>query len=253
MSQGAFADHFSGVAATYAGFRPTYPPALFAWLARQTPGRQLAWDCAAGSGQASIDLAGHFDHVVATDASAEQIAAAAPHPRIAYRVAPAEASGLADASVDLITVAQALHWFDLDRFYAEARRVLKPSGILAVWTYGVLVLDDARLDERVQVFYRDTVGPYWPPERHHVATGYRELSFPFAEIAVPPVHMETRWTLPQLLGYLRSWSATARYVAAHGSDPVAALAAELAPLWGEPAQARAMAWPLSVRVGRKPA
>lgn len=253
MTGRGFADHFSGVAATYAGFRPTYPPTLFAWLAGLAPGRELAWDCAAGSGQASVDLAGHFDHVVATDASAEQIAAAASHPRVDYRVAPAERSGLAEASVDLITVAQALHWFDLDRFYEEARRVLKPFGLLAVWTYGVLGLDDAQINDRVQAFYRDTVGPYWPPERHHVATGYRELPFPFPEIEAPPVQMETRWTLPQLLGYLRSWSATARYAAAQGSDPVAALAAELAPLWGEPAQARAMAWPLSVRVGRKPA
>lgn len=253
MTQPTFADHFSTVAANYADFRPSYPPALFAWLATLTPGHELAWDCAAGSGQASVDLARHFDRVVATDASAKQIAAAEPHPRIDYRVAAAEASGLADASVDLLTVAQALHWFDLDRFYAEARRVLKPAGILAVWTYGVLVLEDPRLNECVQVFYRDTVGPYWPPERHHVETGYRELPFPFPEITAPPVHMETTWNLPQLLGYFRSWSATARYVVTHGSDPVAILAAELAPLWGDPEQPRAMAWPLSLRVGRKPA
>jgi SAM-dependent methyltransferase len=253
MTKSRFADHFSGIAARYADFRPTYPPALFAWLAALAPGHGLAWDCAAGSGQASLGLAAHFDRVVATDASAQQIAAARPHARIDYRVAPAESSGLAAASADLITVAQALHWFDLDRFYAEARRVLQPDGVIAVWTYGVLLLDDPRLDARVQAFYRDTVGPYWPPERHHVETGYRALPFPFPEITPPPLEMETRWTLPQLLGYLGSWSATARYAAARGSDPVAALAAELAPLWGEAEQARAMAWPLSLRVGRKPA
>jgi len=253
MATSTFPDHFSAVAASYADFRPNYPAALFAWLATLTPGHRLAWDCAAGSGQASVDLARHFDRVVATDASAQQIAAARPHPKIEYRVAPAEASGLGDASVDLITVAQALHWFDLDRFYAEARRVLKPAGVLAAWTYGVLILEDPQINERVQIFYRDTVGPYWPPERHHVETGYRDLPFPFPEIAAPPLQMETSWDLTQLLGYFRSWSATGRYVAERGSDPVLALADELVPLWGDPARRRTIAWPLSLRVGRKPA
>mgnify|MGYP002336316199 CR=1 FL=1 len=253
MATPAFPDHFSAVAGNYADFRPSYPPALFSWLAAITPGHTLAWDCAAGSGQASVDLARRFDRVVATDASARQIGAARPHPKIEYRVAPAEASGLADASVDLLAVAQALHWFDLDRFYAEARRVLKPSGILAAWTYGVLLLDDPEIDRRVQAFYGGTVGPYWPPERHHVETGYRELAFPFPEIAAPPLRMETRWTLPQLLGYFRSWSATARFVADRGDDPVAELAAGLAPSWGDPEQPHAIAWPLSLRIGRKPA
>lgn len=251
MTPPVFSDHFSAVAANYADFRPTYPPALFSWLASLTPARDMAWDCAAGSGQASADLARHFGRVLATDASAKQIAAAQPHPQVEYRVAPAEKSGLPDASVDLLTVAQALHWFDLDRFYAEAQRVLKPGGVLAVWTYGVLLLDDARINECVQVFYRDTVGAYWPPERRHVETGYRELPFPFPEIAAPPLQMETSWTLAQLLGYFGSWSATGRYIAACGSDPVSALAQELEPLWGDPVRQRTMAWPLSLRVGRK--
>ncbi len=249
MTQSSFPDHFSAVAGNYADFRPTYPPALFSWLATLTPAHDLAWDCAAGSGQASVDLAWHFDRVVATDASARQIAAAQSHPKVEYRVAPAEESGLADASVDLLAVAQALHWFDLDRFYAEARRVLKPAGVIAVWTYGVLLLDDPRINECVQVFYRDTVGPHWPPERRHVESGYRELPFPFAETAAPPLRMETAWNLAQLLGYLRSWSATARFIEARGSDPVAALARELAPLWDDPGQRRTVAWPLFLRVG----
>lgn len=252
MTQPSFSDHFSSVAGNYADFRPTYPPALFSWLATLTPAHELAWDCAAGSGQASVDLAVHFDRVAATDASAKQIAAAQPHPKVEYRVAPAEESGLADASVDLLTVAQALHWFDLERFYAEARRVLNPAGVVAVWTYGVLLLADPRINECVQIFYRDTVGPYWPPERRHVENGYRELPFPFPEIAAPPLQMETSWDLAQLLGYFRSWSASGRYHAAHGSDPVAALAQELAPLWGDPEQRRTIAWPLSLRVGRNP-
>ncbi len=246
-----FNDHFAPVAACYAGFRPTYPAMLFTWLAQIAPGHELAWDCAAGSGQASRDLAAHFAHIVATDASRAQIEAATPHPGVEFRVAPAEASGLPDASLDLITVAQALHWFDLDRFYAEARRALKPDGILAVWTYGVLRVEGEEIDARVQAFYHETVGPYWQPERRHVESGYRTLPFPFAEMPSPGFSMETLWTLPELLGYFRSWSATGRYVAARGADPVDALAEALAPLWGDLDRSRRVTWPLSLRVGRK--
>jgi SAM-dependent methyltransferase len=210
----------------------------------------LAWDCAAGSGQASIDLADYFKHVSATDASQAQVNSAAPHPRVAYRVASAEASGLPNSSVDLITVAQALHWFDLDGFYAEVRRVLRPSGVLAVWTYGVLSVEDQPVNTLVQNFYHGTVGPYWPAERAHVEAGYRTLPFPFEEIAAPPFSMEAFWTLPQLLGYFRSWSATGRYSAAYGCDPVASLEEQLASLWGDAMQRRHIAWPLSLRAGR---
>ncbi|MCM2264193.1 MAG: class I SAM-dependent methyltransferase [Desulfuromonadales bacterium] len=188
--------------------------------------------------------------MVATDASPAQIDAALPHPRIEYRVAPAEASGLLDSSVDLVTVAQALHWFDLAGFYAEVRRVLRPGGVLAVWTYGVLTVEGTEVDALVQHFYRDTVGPYWPPERAHVENGYRSLPFPFVEIAAPPFAMEADWTLPQLLGYFRSWSATGRFTAANGCDPVISLENQLAPLWREEEQRRRVIWPLSLRVGR---
>lgn len=244
-----FADHFAPVAAAYATFRPTYPAELFAWLADIAPGHALAWDCATGSGQAARALAAHFAQVIATDASAAQIATAVPHARVEYRAAPAEASGLPDAAVDLVTVAQALHWFDLDRFYAEARRVLRSGGILAVWTYGVLSVAGEAVNERVQVFYRETVGPYWPPERRHVENGYRTLPFPFAELQAPAFSMAATWTLPELLGYFRSWSATGRYGAERGEDPVAVLATELAPCWGEPQERRRVAWPLALRVG----
>lgn len=245
-----FADHFSSLASAYSEFRPTYPPALFEWLATLTPGHELAWDCAAGSGQASIGLARHFHRVLATDASANQIAAAQPHPGVEYRVAPAEASGLPDASADLVTVAQALHWFNLDDFYAEVWRVLRPHGVLAVWTYGVLGLEEGAINDRLQAFYHDTIGPWWPPERRHVESGYRELPFPFTEMTSPSLRMEAEWTLPQLLGYLRSWSATGRYMEVHGTDPVAALGQAIEPLWGMSSVTRTIAWPLSLRVGR---
>jgi len=245
-----FEDHFAPVASKYADFRPKYPQRLFTWLAHLVPQHQLAWDCAAGSGQASVGLATHFERVVATDASQAQIAAAIPYARIEYRIAPAESSGLQDNSVDLITVAQALHWFDLVGFYDEAKRVLRPGGVLAVWTYGVLSVEGAEVDSLVQRFYHDTVGPYWPFARVHVENGYRSLPFPFAEIAAPHFSMEARWALSELLGYMRSWSATGRFIAANGYDPVIPLEKELAPQWGAPDGRRKIEWPLSLRVGR---
>ncbi len=243
-----FKDHFTPLSGAYADFRPSYPAALFEYLANLASGRDLAWDCACGSGQASLDLAAHFDRVCATDASAAQLAAAPPHERIEYRLAAAESSGLADSSVDLITVAQALHWFDRPRFYAEVHRVLKPGGLLAVWTYGVQTLDDAKIHAAVQHFYREVVGPYWPPERVLVEQGYRGLDFPFVEIAAPACTMSEHWSLTRLLGYFRSWSATGRYIAAMGRDPVDDLGEILAPLWGN--QERTIHWPLSIRLGK---
>lgn len=246
-----FSDHFSSVARQYADSRPTYPSALFDWLASQCGERTLAWDCGAGNGQASVELARHFHRIVATDASAAQIAQAIPHPRIDYRVAPAESSGLNAHCADLVIVAQALHWFDLDRFYAEVWRVLKPGGLLAVWSYGVQKIEGAKeIDAIVQHFYSEEVGSYWPPERHHVETGYRELPFPFTPLATPPFVMQLPWNLEQLLGYFRSWSATAAYAKANGSDPVAALEPRLRACWGDPAQAHTITWPLALLVGR---
>ncbi|MCQ9374588.1 class I SAM-dependent methyltransferase [Methyloversatilis sp. XJ19-13] len=246
-----FADHFATLASQYASSRPTYPPALFDWLAERCAARDCVWDCGTGTGQAAVDLGRVFGRVVATDASAAQIAEATPHARVDYRVAPAEASGLDDASVDLVVVAQALHWFDLDRFYPEARRVLKPGGVIAAWCYGVLHVGDEgdAVDHLVQHFYHDEVGPWWPAERHHVETAYRDLPFPFALLPAPDFALSARWTPAQLLGYLRSWSATARFMAANGFDPVERLSVALHAAWGDPTQARTVSWPLSLRVG----
>ena len=245
-----FNDHFGQVAEQYADFRPHYPAALFDWLGSQCAAHECVWDCGAGSGQAAIPLADYFSSVHATDASASQIAQAYPHPRIHYCVASAEDSGLASNSVDLVTVAQALHWFDLDRFYAEVRRVLKPGGVIAAWSYGMIRVEGAEIDAAVQHFYRHTIGPYWPPERRHVENGYRDLEFPFHLIDPPPLSMRVHWTLDQLLGYLRSWSASARYVSVMGKDPALALSAELLPAWGGPEHRRQVEWPLSIRAGR---
>jgi SAM-dependent methyltransferase len=247
----AFHDHFSGVARSYANFRPHYPATLFDWLATLVPRSSPAWDCACGNGQATLDLAARFDRVVATDASREQIAAATPHPNVEYRVTPAEQSGLPDGSVALITVAQALHWFDLERFHAEARRVLRPTGVLAAWAYGINEVEGDRVNELVQEYYSVTIGPCWPPERKLVEDGYHTLPFPFAEITAPAFRMEARWTLDQLLGYFSTWSATNRYIKATGTNPLEPLSAELARVWGDATSPRLVVWPLALRVGRK--
>jgi ubiquinone/menaquinone biosynthesis C-methylase UbiE len=245
-----FHDHFSGVAGRYADFRPRYPAALFDYLATLAPRHSTVWDCAAGNGQATVDLAARFDKVVATDASREQIASATPHPKIEYRVAPAEQSGLPDNSIALVTVAQAIHWFNFDRFYAEVKRVLVPDGIIAVWTYGINAVEGDDANKLVFKFYSETVGPYWPPERKLVEEGYRTILFPFAEITAPAFRMETRWTRDQLLGYFGTWSATNRYIKAKGHNPVELLAADLNRVWPDGDSPRQITWPLSLRVGR---
>jgi SAM-dependent methyltransferase len=247
-----YADHFSGLAPAYASCRPGYPGELFDYLAALPQRRELAWDCAAGNGQATLPLTRFFHRVVATDASAAMLDQAPRHPNIEYRVATAEQSGLESASADLITVAQALHWLEIDPFYAEAERVLTAGGVLAVWTYGTQHLDDEVIDKVLGRFYTDVVGPYWPRERRHVESGYRTLPFPFAELVAPPFVMEEEWTLPELLGYLRTWSATQRFHEARGRDPVDQLTGEVAPLWGDPAAVRRIRWPLRLRVGRRP-
>lgn len=222
---------------------------MFEFLARLAPEHELAWDCATGSGQAALPLADHFTHVIASDASAQQVANAEPHPRVEYRVAPAEQSGLESHSVDLVTVAQALHWFDVDAFNAEARRVLKPGGIIAVSCYTFLSVAP-EIDAIVNRFYLETVGPYWPPERTIIENGYRDLPFPFAPIPAPPFRIEVHWSLEQLTGYLRTWSATQKFIAAHGYDPVDSTEYALRNVWGEADAQRMVVWPLLLRVGR---
>jgi ubiquinone/menaquinone biosynthesis C-methylase UbiE len=249
MASDGFADHFSSVAPDYRTYRPRYPAALFASLAAVAPHRRMAWDCATGSGQAAVALADHFDAIVATDASEQQLAAAEPHPRVRYSRAPAEASGLPSGSAALITVAQAIHWFDVPAFFAEVRRVLAPGGLFAVWCYNLTEIDPA-VDALILHYYRDTVGPYWPPERAHIESGYRDIEFPFKEIALPSAHMEAFWSLHDLCGYLGTWSATQRYRSATGSDPLPALKESLAPIWGDDPARRRVRWPLAVRAGR---
>jgi SAM-dependent methyltransferase len=244
----ASGDHFSSVSSAYAAFRPRYPRELFEFVASLPRLRYRAWDCGAGSGQASTDLAEHFGEVIATDVSAKQLAEAAPHPKIKWLVAPAESTPLASASIDLTAVAQALHWFDHPKFYAEVRRVSAPGAAIAAWTYGPPRMAGA-VGEALDRYMFGTVGPFWPPERRFVEDEYRSIPFPFERIPAPVMTLAESWTLPHLAGYMRSWSATARYVSARGEDPVTAFEAEARAAWkgDEP---RTIVWNLVVLAGR---
>jgi SAM-dependent methyltransferase len=250
-----FQDYFSRQARAYAEFRPGYPAELGDWLARQAPGSKLAWDCATGSGQAATMLAGHFDRLIATDPSLRQLQGAAADPRILYAAATAENTPLAAATADLITVAQALHWFDLPAFYREVRRVARPGALLAVWSYA-LVRITPPIDRWIDDYYRRVVGDYWPPERKHVEDGYRQLAFPWTPVAAPEFLMTADWSLDHLLGYLSTWSATELASRQLGYDVVARAAAStegpagsIVAAWGDVPQ-REVRWPIALRVGR---
>jgi SAM-dependent methyltransferase len=242
-------DYFSRDPSSYAAFRPRYPDALFDQLAALAPRRGTAWDCAAGTGQATLALAERFERVIASDMSAAQVAVGARHPRVTWIVAPAEASTLADHSADLVTVAQALHWFDQSAFFAEARRVAAPNAVIAAWSYGSAELDGA-VGDAVRRFEHQTLGVYWPPERAQVADAYASIVFPFEELSVDAPYLEQQWTLEHMLGYIHTWSATTRYIAKHGTSPLPMIARVLEPLWGDPQTPRLTRWPLTVRAGR---
>ena len=250
MSRGrAPGDHFSSVSAGYAAFRPRYPRALFEFSASIAPQRHRAWDCGAGTGQATVDLAEWFDEVIGTDVSAEQIARAPRHERIVWLVAPAESTPLASRSVELITVAQALHWFDHAKFFDEVRRVGISDAAICAWTYAAPRMDGA-IGQALRRFTFETLADYWPPERRYVDDEYRSIPFPFERLATPALVLEDEWSLHQLVGYIRTWSATSRYVAAHGRDPVTDIGRELAELWPDADERRQITWPLIMIAGR---
>jgi len=243
-----FSDYFSETAPSYATHRPHYPASLFAWLAAQTETCTRAWDCGTGSGQAAQSLAPLFVDVLASDPSYAQVSHAVRISNVTYAVMTAESAAIDDRSMNLVTVAQALHWFELQQFFAEVRRVLVPGGVIAAWTYKLLSIDP-EIDAVLNVFYSETMGPFWPPERALVDAGYRSIRFPFREIEPPTFVMEAAWTLGHLRGFLDTWSAVTRYRKALGTDPVAGLIDELAGMWGRPDVTRRVTWPLELRVG----
>jgi SAM-dependent methyltransferase len=244
-------DHFSKQASAYARHRPHYPPALFEYLASVAPAHNLAWDCGTGNGQAALSLTPYFDRVIATDPSEEQLRNAFPHDKVTYRQAPAENPGLDAQSVDLITVAQALHWFDIDRFFEQVKQALVPGGVIAVWCYALCRITP-ELDTIIDHFYFDKVGPYWPRERRLVDDMYRSIPFPFNEMQAPSFSIELSWTLDDLLGYLRTWSPTRRFIERNGHDPVSLIEDELASAWGNTQHERTVTWPIYMRIGLMP-
>lgn len=245
----AFRDLFAFAAGSYANYRPEYPVELFRWLAASTQRHECAWDCGTGSGQAALALAGHFAQVVATDASLTQLVNARRTPGVHYLAMAAESAALGADTVDLVTVAQALHWFDRQRFFAEVDRVLRPGGALAVWSYGLVSIDPA-IDAVLYRLYHEVLGSYWPVERRLVESGYAGIALPYQEEPTPPFVMRTIWSLPQLGGYLSTWSATGRYRAMVGADPLAETMHAIKSIWGT-TETRPIHWPLSVRIARK--
>lgn len=244
-----FQDHFAPQAGRYAAFRPTYPAAMIASVAALAPRRERCWDVGTGSGQAAVLLAEHFAHVDATDASASQVAHATAHQRVSYHVAPAEASPLPDASIDLVTVAQALHWFDLPAFYREVQRVAVPGAAIAAWTYGLIEVD-ADVDAVVHWFYEARLGTYWPFERRHVESGYATLDFPFPRLAVTSPPIEEMLDREGVTGFLGTWSALKRAREQERGDPLDELRERLAVAWPDGDTRRSVRWPMLVLAGR---
>jgi SAM-dependent methyltransferase len=240
---------FATEAEENAHLRPTYPDNLFAFLATVVPSREAAWDCATGNGQAATHLAEYFDRVVATDESGEMIAQAPPDPRITYRVAEAEDPGLGDRSVDLVTVASAIHWFDLERFYAEVRRIVKPGGTVAAWTYYTPVFG-SEVDAIVHRLAHDVLGPYWDERLHYVVDEFHDLPFPFEPLEAPPFQTDMTWDMQDLLGYFETWSSSIKYREANHESPTRLIEDDLAIAWGDPQQKRDLHFPLYMRLGK---
>ena len=245
----SFEDHFSQRSSTYAQYRPRYPAELFAYLAEQTSGHELAWDCATGNGQAALGLVKHYDRVVATDASQEQIDRAVPHERISYRVEPAEQTSLSAASVDLVTAAVDVHWFDFDRFYREVQRVLRPEGLIAVWTYHRPVINPD-LDAFIAQLEVEILAGCWPERLHYLQEHYQTLPFPFDEEPAPEFVMEAEWSLDHLVGFFDSWSAVRRYEENHSFHPLRPVWNDFLAAWGSADLRRKIRWPIYLRVGR---
>ena len=244
-----FEDHFSRRAETYVRYRPTYPEELYSYLASIAPHRRLAWDCGTGNGQAALGLADHFHRIVATDASADQLALAPFHSRVEYRVSRSESVGLETSSAALVTAAVAVHWFEFDQFYAEVRRVLTPGGLIAVWCYSLPAIEPT-IDRILERYYREILSGYWPDRFCYIHEQYKTLPFPFEELTPPKFTMETVWDLTEVLGFLQSWSGTANYEKQNGHSPIELIRPQLIAAWGDEARERTLRWNLFIRLGR---
>ncbi|WP_207509833.1 class I SAM-dependent methyltransferase [Telluribacter humicola] len=240
-------DNFSEQATRYAQYRPTYPAALVEKLASLAPARQAAWDCGTGNGQLAILLSDYFDWVIATDISQKQLAEAPQRSNITYLIEPAEHTSAPDAAFDLITVAQAIHWFDFEKFYREVNRVLRPEGVLAVIGYGLCRIS-TKINPIIDNFYTHVVGSYWDPERRYLDEEYKTIPFPYKEIVISGSYLiQYDWSLSTFTNYLRTWSAVRHFQQVNQYDPVVGLEATLVAFWGEGVQK--VEFPLLLRVG----
>ena len=245
----SFQDHFSAQANAYALHRPRYPDALFTWLGSLAAGAQLAWDAGTGNGQVAIALTGVAGHVVATDASADQLARAEPHERVTYRNEPSDRVSLPSGSVDLITAGAAAHWFELEGFYDEVRRVGRPGAVLALFSYGPRDIADA-VSPVLHRFQDEVLADFWPERIEYVHTRYATLPFPFDELEAPAFDMTAEWNVEELLAFLDTWSASQRYLEERGARATDAIADDLTRAWGDPAERRTFRYPLFVRAAR---
>ncbi len=250
MDKPVFKDLFSDASAEYAAFRPQYPPELFAHLAKVSVARDLAWDCATGNGQAAKYLASHFNQVIATDPSSQQLAEAVKLPNIEYRLETAERPSLENDSVDLITIAQALHWFDWEKFYPEVNRVLKENGIIATIAYGLPEITPA-IDELIKHLHNIILRNYWEQERQLVADLYKDIPFPFRQMDTPDFFIVKEMDKAQLLGYLATWSGLKKYIVLENSNPLQVFADKLNEVWPEGEESILVTWRLACKVGKK--
>ncbi|MEI6950202.1 class I SAM-dependent methyltransferase [Paraflavisolibacter sp. H34] len=241
-------DNFSTRSDQYAKYRPGYPPELFDYLDSLVPGKKTAWDCGTGNGQVAYELAKLFDQVYATDISAAQMEQAPTVPNIFYSVQPAEQTDFPEGLFDLVVVAQAIHWFDFEKFYSEVRRTSKPGALIAVTGYGRINVAP-ELDAVIDDFYHNVIGPYWDQERRYIEEHYTTIPFPFEEIEAPRFVLKRHWTLEHLIGYLNTWSAVKHFIGQQGYNPVDRLSPVLERHWGTQ-PIREVQFPLLLRIGR---
>jgi ubiquinone/menaquinone biosynthesis C-methylase UbiE len=245
-----FQDLFSNQAKAYAQFRPKYPESLFKYLAGLTDHHDLVWDVGTGNGQAAAALAKFYKNVVASDPSYAQIENAVPHERIQYLVGAEEQPAIQTESVDMVTIAQALHWFEFDSFFEEVRRVARPRGICAAWSYDFNLPIQPDLDAALNKFYFETLGPYWAPNNKLIWNAYRDIPFPFDRIDSPKFLIEAELNLVEFIGYLSSWSSTSKYIEQTKSNPLEELFDQIQPLWGDPTLKKNLQWDLHILVGK---
>jgi len=244
-------DNFSKQAEIYKKYRPGYPQELFDFMLRQFSERSAALDCATGNGQTATVLAKYFEKVYATDISQQQIDHAPQAENIIYSIQSAEHTNFKEDSFDLITISQALHWFKFDDFYKEVKRILKPGGWIAAWTYSGVQLSP-EIDERKKIFYRDLLGSWWDYERRYVDEEYKTLPFPFEEIVCPVFELKLEWNLEEYEGYLNTWSAVQKFIKANNYNPVDGLMDEIALIWpgGDINKKQTVIFPVHIRMGR---